>query len=126
MHVSSDIQTPRSPKKNSAVPRFFNLLLSVWISDETLLLVLDILLKCTNRHLLWFGGSLIINANANKNNGCEHTVEPRLHDTLRQVSFHSQRLAHAVIFFTDYLVGGLPCIINNHKPILIEAAFALA
>ena len=30
-------------KKNSTVPRFFNPLLSVWISDETLLLVFDIL-----------------------------------------------------------------------------------
>ena len=45
--VSSDIQTPRSrlKKKNSAAPRFFNLLLSVWISDETHLLVFDILLE---------------------------------------------------------------------------------
>ena len=32
-------------KKNSAAPRFFNPLLSVWISDETLFLVFDILLK---------------------------------------------------------------------------------
>ena len=30
-------------KKNSAAPRFFNLLLSVWISDETHLLVFDTL-----------------------------------------------------------------------------------
>ena len=30
--------------KNSAAPRFFNPLLSVWISDETLFLVFDILL----------------------------------------------------------------------------------
>ena len=30
-------------KKNSAAPRFFNPLLSVWISDETLFLVFDIL-----------------------------------------------------------------------------------
>ena len=30
-------------KKNSAAPRFFKLLLSVWISDETLFLVFDIL-----------------------------------------------------------------------------------
>ena len=30
--------------KNSAAPRFFNLLLSVWISDKTLFLVFDILL----------------------------------------------------------------------------------
>ena len=32
-------------KKNSAAPRFFNPLLSVWISDETLFLVFDILLQ---------------------------------------------------------------------------------
>ena len=31
--------------KNSAAPRFFNPLLSVWISDETLFLVFDILLN---------------------------------------------------------------------------------
>ena len=30
-------------KKNSAAPRFFNPLLGVWISDETLFLVFDIL-----------------------------------------------------------------------------------
>ena len=35
--------------KNSAAPRFFNPLLSVWISDETLFLVFDILLQ--NLHL---------------------------------------------------------------------------
>ena len=41
--VSSDIQTPRSWLKNSAIASFFNSLLGVWISDETLLLVYDIL-----------------------------------------------------------------------------------
>ena len=35
-------------KKNSGAPRFFNPLLSVWISDETLFLVFDILLDCCN------------------------------------------------------------------------------
>ena len=39
--VSSDIQTPRS-WLNSATASFFNSLLGVWISDETLL-VYDIL-----------------------------------------------------------------------------------
>ena len=39
----SCIQTPRSLFKiNSAAPRFFNLLLSVWISDETRFLLFDI------------------------------------------------------------------------------------
>ena len=37
--------TSKLVKKNSAVPRFFNPLLSVWISDETLFLVFDILLN---------------------------------------------------------------------------------
>ena len=37
--------TSKLVKKNSAAPRFFNPLLSVWISDETLFLVFDILLK---------------------------------------------------------------------------------
>ena len=42
--VSSDSQnTSKSFKKNSATPRFFNLALSVWISDETRFLVFDIL-----------------------------------------------------------------------------------
>ena len=36
-------------QKISAVPRFFNLLLSVWISDETHLLVFDILLEQDNQ-----------------------------------------------------------------------------
>ena len=40
--VSLDIQTLGSWLKNSAVPRFFNPLLSVWISDEILFLVFDI------------------------------------------------------------------------------------
>ena len=35
--------TSKLVKKNSAAPRFFNPLLSVWISDETLFLVFDIL-----------------------------------------------------------------------------------
>ena len=43
--VSSDIQTPRSCLKNSAVTSFFNSLLRVWISDETLLIVYDIFPK---------------------------------------------------------------------------------
>jgi len=44
--VSSDIQTPRSwLKKTRLSPRFFNPLLSVWVSDETLYLVLDMLLE---------------------------------------------------------------------------------
>ena len=34
--------TSKLVKKNSAAPRFFNQLLSVWISDETLLHVFDI------------------------------------------------------------------------------------
>ena len=43
-NVSLDIQTLRSwLKKNSAAPRFCNPLLSVWISDETLFVVFDIL-----------------------------------------------------------------------------------
>ena len=47
-NVSSDIQTLRSwLKENSAAPRFFNPLLSVWISDETLFLVFVILLQIT-------------------------------------------------------------------------------
>ena len=37
--------TSKLVKKNSAAPRFFNPLLSVWISDETLFLVFDILLE---------------------------------------------------------------------------------
>ena len=37
------LNTSKSLKKNSAAPRFFNLLLSVWISDETRFLVFDIL-----------------------------------------------------------------------------------
>ena len=44
--VSSDIQTPRSRLKNSA------LLLSVWISDETHFLVFDILHHITYRHFI--------------------------------------------------------------------------
>ena len=45
-NVSSGIQTLRSwLKKNSAEPRFFNPLPSVWISDETRFLVFDILLE---------------------------------------------------------------------------------
>ena len=36
--------TSKLIKKNSAAPRFFNPPLSVWISDETLFLVFDILL----------------------------------------------------------------------------------
>ena len=36
--------TSKLVKKNLAAPRFFNPLLSVWISDETLFLVFDILL----------------------------------------------------------------------------------
>ena len=43
--VSLDIQTLGSWLKNSAVPRFFNPLLSVWISDEILFLVFDITCK---------------------------------------------------------------------------------
>lgn len=40
--------TPKLVKKYSAAPRFFNPLLSVWISDETFFLVFDVLLlfKC--------------------------------------------------------------------------------
>ena len=41
--VSSDIQTPLSWLKNSAIASFFNPLLGVWISDETLFLVYDVL-----------------------------------------------------------------------------------
>ena len=41
--VSSDIQTPQSWLKISAIALFFKSLLGVWISDETLLLVYDIL-----------------------------------------------------------------------------------
>ena len=37
--------TSKLVKKNSAAPRFFNPLLSVWISDEPLFLVFDILLQ---------------------------------------------------------------------------------
>ena len=37
-------KTSKLVGKNSAAPRFFNPLLSVWISDETLFLVFDILL----------------------------------------------------------------------------------
>ena len=37
--------TSKLVKKNSAAPRFFNPLLSVWIPDETLFLVFDILLQ---------------------------------------------------------------------------------
>ena len=37
--------TSKSFKKNSAAPCFFNLLLIVWISDETYPLVFDILLQ---------------------------------------------------------------------------------
>ena len=41
--ILSDIQTLRSwLKKNLAAPCFVNSLLSVWISDETLILVFDI------------------------------------------------------------------------------------
>ena len=48
--VSSDIQTIRSwLKKNSGAPRFFNPLLSVWIFDETLFLVFDILLPSKHK-----------------------------------------------------------------------------
>ena len=38
-------------KKNSAAPRFFNPLVSVWISDETLFLVFDILLATLRNEL---------------------------------------------------------------------------
>ena len=41
--VSSYFQTPRSWSRNSAAPRFSNLLLGVWKSEETLFLVFDIL-----------------------------------------------------------------------------------
>ena len=45
--ISSDIQTLRSWLKKLGCASFFNPLLSVWISDETLFLVFDILLlKC--------------------------------------------------------------------------------
>ena len=37
--------TSKMVQKNSAAPRFFNPPLSVWISDETLFLVFDILLQ---------------------------------------------------------------------------------
>lgn len=40
-----DIQTPRSGLKNLGYASVFNPLLSVWISDETLFLVFDILHK---------------------------------------------------------------------------------
>ena len=46
-HVSSDIQTPQNWLKNLAIASFFNSLLSVWISDETLHLVYDILHQIT-------------------------------------------------------------------------------
>ena len=39
--------TSKFVKKNSAVPRFLNPLLSVWITDKTLFLVFDILLEIT-------------------------------------------------------------------------------
>ena len=46
MSVSSYFQTPRSwLKKNSAAPRFSNLLLGVWKSEETLFVVFDLLLQ---------------------------------------------------------------------------------
>ena len=37
--------TSKLVKKNSAVPRFSNLLLGVWKSEKTLFLVFDLLLK---------------------------------------------------------------------------------
>ena len=40
--------TSKMVKKNSAAPRFFNPLLSVWISNETLFLMFDILLEKLN------------------------------------------------------------------------------
>ena len=57
--VSSDIQTPNflndlevvqinKKKKISAAPRFFNLLLSVWISDETHFRVFEIASQMIN------------------------------------------------------------------------------
>ena len=42
-------------KKNSAMPRFFNPLLSVWISDETLFLAFDILLELSKRFWISLG-----------------------------------------------------------------------
>ena len=41
-NVSSDIQTLRSGLENRGAAEFFNQLLSVWISDETLFQVFDI------------------------------------------------------------------------------------
>ena len=43
--VSSGIQTPWSRLKNSVAPHFFNPLLGVWIPNETVFLVFDILLQ---------------------------------------------------------------------------------
>ena len=47
--------TSKLVKKNSAAPRFFNPLLSVWISDETLFLVFDILLVKYKEDRVLFG-----------------------------------------------------------------------
>ena len=57
--------------------------------------------KCNRRHIFWYGGLLIINAKANKNNGSEHTLETRLNETLLQLFFSVQGLAHAVVFFNN-------------------------
>ena len=35
MSVSSDIRTPKSELKSEAIPKFFDQLRGVWISDET-------------------------------------------------------------------------------------------
>ena len=43
--------TSKLVKKNSAAPRFSNLLLGVWKSEETLFLVFDLLLKKLNLSL---------------------------------------------------------------------------
>ena len=64
-NVLSDIQTLRSGLKNSAAPRFFNTLFSVWISDETPFLVFDIwlqihvfheLISCLHRSMVFIFG----------------------------------------------------------------------
>ena len=53
--VSSNIQTLRSWLKSSAAPRFFNSLLGVWMSDETLFLVFDIFHARYNHHVcIWY------------------------------------------------------------------------